>query len=548
MSTGARNSTPRSKKQNDGQKSPGKEVANGSVTASLRQATGSNEKAEDTSWSVGSGKSEMDDPDTQSDDEEQTNVVTDSQAHTTTITPTLRKKFQLLYNSRGPEKFVSDWKERNNKKCNRCLSYNLPCTSSLGDRKTICNECTTTRAGTCSLTESFRKEKTMNQMGIGEDLFDSLKQLYLKDKRTSTKKRQKKRSAVKRREAAEEENVEEEDKMESHKEDVRQGSRTILMEVAETTAPDRDPTGLQHKRKRRTLSDTGELSNTTLSMPPAKKAKPFKQVSVVITKRDSYKRTERVSSGRKSPDLTVSARPSSEDQMSPSPKRFQEGRAINDVEPVDNVTKRPKRERRPTEKAKHAQVGHKKNEKYGRSRDNTTSHSTGLTSDLRPIESTTTSPRASLTTNGTKAAARSRPIPVALSGSTESITETTAIPSTSATMIATRRPLTSSAWASTSTRCVQSATLIQNTVSAPPACPHVNIPATPTQVRPVQRLPQTQPIPPSLSLSVLKRALEDISSDLRYDRSDVRGAMAQFDDVAERIGKRAALCSNSGAP
>ncbi|KAL0059703.1 hypothetical protein AAF712_013536 [Marasmius tenuissimus] len=55
-------------------------------------------------------------------------------------------------------------------------------------------------------------------------------------------------------------------------------------------------------------------------------------------------------------------------------------------------------------------------------------------------------------------------------------------------------------------------------------------------------VPPPRSIPPELSLSVLKRALEDISSDLRYDRIDVPTAMVKFDEVAERIGRRASLC------
>ncbi|KAK1233393.1 hypothetical protein PQX77_003448 [Marasmius sp. AFHP31] len=70
-----------------------------------------------------------------------------------------------------------------------------------------------------------------------------------------------------------------------------------------------------------------------------------------------------------------------------------------------------------------------------------------------------------------------------------------------------------------------------------------NITGTPNLPQPP---PSRQPVPPELSLRVLKRALEDISSDLRYRRIDERNAMVKFDDVADRIGRRAALCTGLG--
>ncbi|KAL0060816.1 hypothetical protein AAF712_012409 [Marasmius tenuissimus] len=87
----------------------------------------------------------------------------------------------------------------------------------------------------------------------------------------------------------------------------------------------------------------------------------------------------------------------------------------------------------------------------------------------------------------------------------------------------------------------------ENTVPVPP---HRSI----RQTQDIARIPNPpqpphsrQPIPPELSLRVLKRALEDICSDLRYGRIDERSAMVEFDDVADRIGRRAALCTGSGA-
>ncbi|KAL0056987.1 hypothetical protein AAF712_016396, partial [Marasmius tenuissimus] len=147
---------------------------------------------------------------------------------------------------------------------------------------------------------------------------------------------------------------------------------------------------------------------------------------------------------------------------------------------------------------------------------------------LTPIETATNSSRTPPRIDALKTIARSRPIPLATSRSPELTAGTTATPSTSATMIAARGPLTSSASASMSTTCVPSSILIQNTVSAPPACPYLNVPTTPAPARSLQ-CPQTRSIPPELSLSVLKRALEDISSDLRYGRIDVPSAMAKFD-------------------
>ncbi|KAL0066929.1 hypothetical protein AAF712_005918 [Marasmius tenuissimus] len=559
MSSAPRNSTPRSKKLNDRQKGSGDEMANGCAKDSPEQVGVSNGKAKDTLWSEGSGESEIDEPDSgsddgdqDSDDEEQTDTGTDSQAPTTTITPALRKKFQWLYNSRGSDKVVFEWKKRNNNnKCDRCASYDLPCTSNLSDRKTVCNECGATRARTCSRTDKFRKDNTMSQMGISEGLFEALKRAYFGDKKeTWTKKGKNKRQAVKRRDVRGEENVEE-DELESDDEDVQQGSDTVAMEVVGTALARRNPNtkrdskGLQPKRKRTTSSDGGE------PVPPAKKAKPHNQVEVVITKPGVDRIREQALRARRNDSvITVPTRPakSSERQTNPRSDRVQEAQAANDIEPVDNVTRGSKRKRHPTERAKHAQGEKKKSKKYrsSASRDTTMSHSAGLTPDLTPVETATTS-RAPPTIDATKAIARSRPIPVATSRSPESTAGTTATPSTSATMIATRRPLTSSASASTSTTCVLYSNLIQNTVSAPSACPLLNVPTTPAPARSLQR-PQTRPIPPELSLSVLKRALEDISSDLRYDRIDVPSAMAKFDDVAERIGKRATFCLTSGAP
>ncbi|KAJ8096097.1 hypothetical protein PM082_000004 [Marasmius tenuissimus] len=87
----------------------------------------------------------------------------------------------------------------------------------------------------------------------------------------------------------------------------------------------------------------------------------------------------------------------------------------------------------------------------------------------------------------------------------------------------------------------------ENTVPVPP---HRSIRQTQDIARtpnPPQPPHSRQPIPPELSLRVLKRELEDISSDLRYGRIDERSAMIKFDDVADRIGRRAALCTGSGA-
>ncbi|KAK1234357.1 hypothetical protein PQX77_002448 [Marasmius sp. AFHP31] len=78
----------------------------------------------------------------------------------------------------------------------------------------------------------------------------------------------------------------------------------------------------------------------------------------------------------------------------------------------------------------------------------------------------------------------------------------------------------------------------QKTQNAVISSPHV-LPRGQAKAR---RLPPPRPIPLELSLSVLKRALEDVSSDLRYNRIDVPSAMAMFDDVAERIGRRGDLC------
>ncbi|KAK1216453.1 hypothetical protein PQX77_020922 [Marasmius sp. AFHP31] len=565
MSSAPQNSTPRSEKLNEGQRGLGDEMANGSARESPKQARTSNGKAKDASCSEGSGESEIDEPDSgsddedrDSDDEEQTDTSADSQSPTKHITPALRKKFQWLYNSRGSDKVVFEWKERNsNKKCDRCASFDLPCTSNLSDRKTVCIECGRTRAGTCSRTDEFRKENTMNEMGIDEGLFEALKRGYFKDqKKTSTKKGKSERRTVKRREVREEVDVEEDD-LESDKEDVQQGSYTVAMEVVETASArqssnsKRDSKGLQRKRKRTTSSDGGELSNLISSVPPAKKAKPYSQVAVVITKRGSDRIREQTLSGRQDSDFDVSTRPvkSSEHQTGPSNDCVQGAKATHDIEPVDNATRGPKRQRHPTEKAKHTQGAKKKSKRYGgsASHDTTASHNTGLTSDPTPIGTATTFSRAPSTIDGTRAIARSRPIPVATSRSPESTVGTTATPSTSATMIATRRSPISFASASSSTTRVPSSTHTQNTVSATPTCPHVKVRTTPASVQALQRPPNVRPIPPELSLLVLKRALEDISSDLRYNRVDVPSAMAKFDEVAERIGKRAALCITPGA-
>ncbi|KAJ8081324.1 hypothetical protein PM082_007159 [Marasmius tenuissimus] len=87
----------------------------------------------------------------------------------------------------------------------------------------------------------------------------------------------------------------------------------------------------------------------------------------------------------------------------------------------------------------------------------------------------------------------------------------------------------------------------KNTVPIPPyrsIWQTQNITGTPGAPQPP---PSRRLIPPELSLRVLKRALEDISSDLRYRRIDEQSAMVKFDDVADRIGRRAALCTGPGA-
>ncbi|KAL0057948.1 hypothetical protein AAF712_015388 [Marasmius tenuissimus] len=497
-------------------------------------------------WSEGPGTFEVDfesgdedDDDDESDDDEADDGESDGDSDESedeserdpndnvfkraiTITPALQQQFSRLLNRHCAEPEVFEWKKRNKeRKCERCITYALPCTSNLGDRKLICQECNRTRERRCSRVNDMRKESIMKKMGIDEDLWERLKKVHLEDKSRRTIQRRKEKT--RRMEKAVQQETEEEDELDSDYEDVPQRA------VTSTTTD----LGTYGKRKRTPVDDEGALSRSSSRPPPAKKGKtkPEVVIEVILNKTKSgYRECLR-------PARNKNIKPS---ELSNEVNKDCGEKILNevpgDIEPAlaADVVRGTKRPRRPTEDADNVGVGQRK-----RSRD----AEKGIISDLD--------------THGR-------------SGPTDHPTTT---PSTSTSLAllqphsttVDRKPTAEGFMASDKATTSGSPSLTRNAVHRPPlTAPPLEPSSTePNQIHNVAKLSQLPPsrcfpptgqagespavppprsIPPELSLSVLKRALEDISSDLRYDRIDVPTAMVKFDEVAERIGRRASLC------
>ncbi|KAK1235002.1 hypothetical protein PQX77_001780, partial [Marasmius sp. AFHP31] len=128
-----------------------------------------------------------------------------------TVTPALKQQFSRLFGRKYPECIVTEWKGRHrDMKCERCTTSGLPCTSHLGDRKLVCQECHKTSERKCSRLYEFRKEFIIGKMGIDEDLWDALVKVYLEEK--SQKRIQKRMEKARRiKEAEDRRRTEEED-------------------------------------------------------------------------------------------------------------------------------------------------------------------------------------------------------------------------------------------------------------------------------------------------------------------------------------------------
>ncbi|KAL0057269.1 hypothetical protein AAF712_016096 [Marasmius tenuissimus] len=427
-----------------------------------------------------------------------------------TATPTLKQQFLPLFNnSHYPDHKVFEWKETHrNEKCERCATLGLPCTSNLGDRKLVCHECNSTNTKKCSRLNNFRKEFIMKKMGINEPLWEVLKEAFLEDK--SQKTIQKRIEKARHMEEAEEQGTEE-DELDSNLEDEPQG-------IATSTKRD---SGTRDKRKHMTVDDGGFISRSIPNSPPAKKGKVMPEVVIdksILKKIKSREHKNSKAAGSKNVKRSKS---STKTNTNLAERNTSDVASI--VEPADtgDVVSGSKRPRGPTIKAKIAEAEHRKRRKLAENDTildlDTHGHGHGSSIDA-PIATAAINTKSAPTgaTTGVKA-----------SSSQNSATTNVAI-------------------------------------SLPPFLASLNIPSTPAQKAfPVHPNPDKittdvfdfrvhspsrscllppRPIPPELSLSVLKRALEDISSDLRYNRIDIPSAMAKFDEVADRIGRRADLC------
>ncbi|KAJ8091636.1 hypothetical protein PM082_020870 [Marasmius tenuissimus] len=434
-----------------------------------------------------------------------------------TTTPALKQQFSRLYAQQYPERIVTEWKERHmDMKCERCTTSGLPCTNHLGDRKLVCQECNRTSVKKCSRVYEFRKEFIIGRMGITEDLWEVLIKVYLEEKGQKTmQKRQEKARRMK--EAEDRCRTEEEDELNLGHEDA---PRWVTM----STKRDR---GTRGKRKRVVVEDEGAISSSCSDSPPTKKGK--NKPEVVIDKRtlDKIKRGERKNTKATSKENAKS----SESSTKTNTNRIKTitSDVPNTIEPanIGDAVRGSKRPRQSTVQAKNAEAEQRKRrriiEKDITSDSDTHSHDgfIGLPIATAVIN---TEPASAGATTGAKATSSGNAattsivyslplLPASVSKSTK-----TNVPPTSAQKVVPAYPSPDQ----------NTANIFDSGVQLPPS------------------LPPPRSIPPELSLSVLKRALEDISSDLRYNRIDVPSAMARFDDVADRIGKRADLCVVSG--
>ncbi|KAK1215061.1 hypothetical protein PQX77_022344 [Marasmius sp. AFHP31] len=414
-----------------------------------------------------------------------------------TATPALEQQFLALFNkTHFPDRKAIEWKTH------RAKARNLE------KRKLVCHECQRTSARKCSRVDDFRKEFVMGTMGIDEDLWEVLKEAYLEKKGRNTL--QKGMAKARRMEEAEEQETEEEDELDSDHEVAPQETATSMKRDMRT----------RDKRKRIIADDGEPISSSISNSLPAKKGKNVPEV--VIDKRILKKILggERGNSKAGSRSKNVKSSESSIQTNSHRVKRITSD-ISGIIEPANtsDVVGGSKRPRRSTIQAKNAEAERRKRRKVAEHDigDLDTPIHDGSIGLPIPAGATTvaktTSPGNVATTNVVY------PLPL-LPASVSESTKTN-MPSMSAQQTTLPPPK-----------------LNQTTPNAVISSPHV----PPRGQVEARRLPPPRPIPPELSLSVLKRAFEDISSDLRYNRIDVPSAMAQFDDVAERIGRRADLC------
>ncbi|KAJ8074111.1 hypothetical protein PM082_012403 [Marasmius tenuissimus] len=97
------------------------------------------------------------------------------------ITLALWQQFEKLYKSRGTQKELHEWKERHkNEKCVRCTRLDFLCTKTANDGKIVCKECLSTIGKHCSRMDDFRKERMSKKMDISNDLWEEMNRQHLK--------------------------------------------------------------------------------------------------------------------------------------------------------------------------------------------------------------------------------------------------------------------------------------------------------------------------------------------------------------------------------
>ncbi|KAK1232553.1 hypothetical protein PQX77_004311 [Marasmius sp. AFHP31] len=99
----------------------------------------------------------------------------------TIITFALWQQFEKLYKARGTQKELHEWKERHkNERCIRCIRLDFLCTKTVNDGKIVCKECIGTVDKHCSRMDNFRKERMSKKMEISDALWEEMNSEYLK--------------------------------------------------------------------------------------------------------------------------------------------------------------------------------------------------------------------------------------------------------------------------------------------------------------------------------------------------------------------------------
>ncbi|KAL0062231.1 hypothetical protein AAF712_010913 [Marasmius tenuissimus] len=381
---------------------------------------------------------------TEDEDEWDPNNLVDKLAH--------KQLFSRLFNNPHEGLNASKWKQRNkNKRCERCSTRDLPCTSKVQGRKLVCGECSRTHERKCSRLDEFRKESIKEKMGLDEVLWEELMKEYVVNKgRKATHRR---KEMGRRVGEAEEQETEERDELDSDDE------------------PQFIVTSINGSGTQREWDRTRKAKACT-----AKKVK----VEVVLNK----------TSGR--------------------------GKSGT---------------------YKHAHANDLGSSRITNGQHDIATSKVGLPATIHGLPDVMMSTSTSLQ-------------PLAAEFALPDLIETSpTLPPEASLGTDPPRPPPADLKAfapETSANISASTSEPKNTVLVPPyrsISQTQNITGTPSAPQPP---PSRRLIPPELSLRVLKRALEDISSDLRYRRIDERSAMVKFDDVADRIGRRAALCLGSG--